>query len=322
MRRLYTKKPYILSSPQPRRREMRLPLSWQYPLKIGLAISSAGLYIASMRMDKYKWTLHVLIAIGAALFCLAEAFAADWQTWKDCTLLGDEYMDGDSFHVKRGPRSEYIIRLYFVDCPESDNRFPDRVGEQAEYFGISSKDALKSGETATDFTRKILKRGFTVHTRKDKSFSASSKPRYYGFIELPDGRFLSEELVRQGLARIYGKPSERPDGKGRATIYRRLEKLEQEAKERKLGAWKYNDDISRSAKVKISEPGFEPGRQITTTRTISIYTLDKPHRFRGLLRDGAVLTLHELRDNQYVLVSFDNGGKEERGLCLRRELDM
>jgi len=207
-----------------------------------------------------------------------------------------------------------------VDCPESDNRFPDRVKEQADYFGIDPDDCLKVGKDAAEFTRKLLKDGFAVHTRKEKSFSASSKPRYYAFVEYAEGKFLSEELVRQGLARIYGKPADRPEGKGRAAIYVRLESLKEEAMDRKLGAWRYNKELKRSAKVDLQEPKIELGRKMVIDRTISIYSASPPHKFRGLLRAGAELSLHELYENQYVIVTFTADGKEIKGACLKRDL--
>src|SRR5437867_1151686 len=63
--------------------------------------------------------------------------------------------DGDSFHV-RAKGKEHIFRLYFVDTPETDMDFPDRVAEQANYFGITPQQAVHVGRMAADFTRKQL----------------------------------------------------------------------------------------------------------------------------------------------------------------------
>ena len=71
--------------------------------------------------------------------------AKEWQTLQGCTLIENAANDGDSFHFRQNGK-EYIFRLFFVDAPETETRFPDRVKAQAEAFGISDADALKVGE--------------------------------------------------------------------------------------------------------------------------------------------------------------------------------
>ena len=51
-----------------------------------------------------------------------------------CEFVPTKYADGDSFRVRIGA-DEFVLRLYYVDAPESDERFPDRNVEQAHYFG-------------------------------------------------------------------------------------------------------------------------------------------------------------------------------------------
>ena len=46
---------------------------------------------------------------------------------------------------------EHVFRLYFVDAPESDNRFPERNAEQAAYFGITPEQSVEAGREAKDF---------------------------------------------------------------------------------------------------------------------------------------------------------------------------
>ena len=46
--------------------------------------------------------------------------------------------DGDSFHVILLDQKELIFRLYFVDAPEEERVYADRIVEQAAYFGIST----------------------------------------------------------------------------------------------------------------------------------------------------------------------------------------
>ena len=41
----------------------------------------------------------------------------------DCRFVATKYADGDSFRVAVG-EDEFVFRIYFVDCCESDTRFP------------------------------------------------------------------------------------------------------------------------------------------------------------------------------------------------------
>ena len=92
------------------------------------------------------------------LFLLTAAAQAerDWTTFEECTLIEDPSNDGDSFHARFKTR-EYVARLYFVDSPETDTRYPDRVKEQGDYFGgLSEKETLRVGKKAAEFTEKWL----------------------------------------------------------------------------------------------------------------------------------------------------------------------
>jgi endonuclease YncB( thermonuclease family) len=41
--------------------------------------------------------------------------------------------DGDSFHVILPDRKEVIFRLYFMDTPEEERVYADRIAEQADF---------------------------------------------------------------------------------------------------------------------------------------------------------------------------------------------
>ena len=61
---------------------------------------------------------------------------------------------------------EQVFRLYFVDAPESDTRFPDRKAEQPAYFGISADESVAFGKEAKEFVRSVLSgKKIIVHTR-------------------------------------------------------------------------------------------------------------------------------------------------------------
>lgn len=179
--------------------------------------------------------------IGLSLLLSATLHAApqpNWEKLEGCTLGDTKWADGDSFHVKHNGQ-ELIIRLYFVDTPEdtADQRFPERIAEQAAYFGISSPEVLKVGDAARSFTAKTLGSApFTVYTCGQDAMGASKQQRIYGVVETNQGD-LAELLVKNGLARIYGKRIIMPDGMDSRQYLEKLGKLEQAAKQRRVGGW-------------------------------------------------------------------------------------
>jgi len=167
---------------------------------------------------------------------LLHAQQYNWQKLEGCTLIDGKWKDGDSFHVKSGGK-DYIFRLYFVDTPEDESRFPDRIAEQAAYFGISSEKSLKLGHTAADFSTKILsEKPFTVYTLWQDALGASSQQRFYAYVVTDKGP-LCELLVSNGLARIYGKRITLPDGTDSRTYLAKLEALKEKAMALKVGGW-------------------------------------------------------------------------------------
>jgi endonuclease YncB( thermonuclease family) len=171
--------------------------------------------------------LHAMAAAGVA--------ADKWSVFENAQLIDSDFNDGDSFHVRCG-KTEYIFRLYFVDAPETSNEYPDRVSEQAQYFGMEPKAALKLGGAAARFTAGFLARGFTVYTRKEDARGNSERKRYFAMIKVGD-RWLSDELVSRGLARIYGMATDLPDGSPARKVRADLKVLERAAQRNEEGGW-------------------------------------------------------------------------------------
>ncbi len=65
--------------------------------------------------------------------------ARPFQPFDGCIYKPQRWNDGDSFHVILPDRKEVIFRLYFVDTPEEERVYADRIAEQSAYFGISPK---------------------------------------------------------------------------------------------------------------------------------------------------------------------------------------
>lgn len=147
-------------------------------------------------------------------------------------------MDGDSFKGTAATGYTYIWRLYGIDCPETDDRQPERVKAQAKHFGIDEKEVIKWGEKAADFTKEALAKGFTVHTKKEKARGASDKQRYYAIIMVGE-KNLAELLVEEGYARAFGMPVESPIDRDidKEQFMRLLERAERKAKREKKGIW-------------------------------------------------------------------------------------
>lgn len=156
-----------------------------------------------------------------------------WTMLENCRLLRRSGNDGDSFHVQHDGK-EYIIRLYYVDAPETNLSYPDRVREQAGYFQIDEQDALRLGKEAVRFTERMLASGpFTVVTRWEDARGNSRLPRHYGFVVTGQGD-LDELLMAEGFVRLYGKRVESAAGSKK---YQALKRLEQEARRERVGAW-------------------------------------------------------------------------------------
>jgi endonuclease YncB( thermonuclease family) len=158
---------------------------------------------------------------------------------RNCRVISNPANDGDSFHVSAGNK-EYLFRLYFVDAPETDEMTPQRVVDQANYFGITILQAIEVGRAAKGFTQQRLSEPFTVFTHMSDALGQSRLQRFYAFVETKEGD-LSEQLVRNGLARCYGFKATPPGLTSARIEVKRLQQLENEAKREKIGAWGINE---------------------------------------------------------------------------------
>lgn len=173
------------------------------------------------------------LAASASVF--ARGPSEEWERLEGCRLVLDDYFDGDSFHVESGRRKIHV-RLYFVDTPETDDRFPERLLEQARYFGISKTAALRAGTKAKAFAKRLLAQPFTVLTRWEDARGDSQQKRYYAVV-LAAGRTLQEALVEAGWARAFGMPADFPERGREAAFQGRLRQLETQARAEKRGAF-------------------------------------------------------------------------------------
>ncbi|HEY5991600.1 MAG TPA: helix-hairpin-helix domain-containing protein [Candidatus Udaeobacter sp.] len=192
----------------------------------------------------------------------------DWIVLGNCRLIPNPANDGDSFHVSAGAR-EYIFRLYLIDAPETDEMTPARLVEQAKYFGLTAPQAIEVGQAAKGFTREKLSGSFTVFTHMSDAMGQSRIERFYAYVQTKEGD-LGEQLVRNGLARIYGFKAAPP---GLINLRGEMEKLQQfenQARQEKIGAWGVN--IGR-LNVRPANPppfsSFVPGQKPPPARSPS-----------------------------------------------------
>ncbi|MFM8982287.1 MAG: thermonuclease family protein, partial [Spartobacteria bacterium] len=154
--------------------------------------------------------MDLLLLLG--IFFGSTLKADEWQTLKNCRLIENDANDGDSFHIDHDGK-EYLFRLYFVDAAESaeDSTLENRIDEQAEHFGVSTKDLIEGGVNAKEFTKKTLKKPFTVITKFQDAMGRSKMQRHYAIV-LPEdgGTDLAEMLIRAGLARAHGEVPSKP----------------------------------------------------------------------------------------------------------------
>jgi endonuclease YncB( thermonuclease family) len=160
---------------------------------------------------------------------------AQWVTL-NCRFMPEQTRDGDSFHVMTSDNRQFIFRLYFVDAPETDLSFKDRVKEQADYFNVSEDAVLRAGESARKFTAEWLKRPFAVTTRWQSASGRSRLPRYFAQINI-SGHDLGQLMVSNGWARAKGTPAIIPGVKRAADHMAKLQKIEADAKARGRGIW-------------------------------------------------------------------------------------
>jgi endonuclease YncB( thermonuclease family)/predicted flap endonuclease-1-like 5' DNA nuclease len=203
-----------------------------------------------------QFAKRALVAVAvlwtAAVDLGARDGSKDWIVLNNCRLIANPANDGDSFHVSAGEK-EYLFRLYFVDAPETDEMIPGRLVEQVKYFTLTVPQAIEVGQAAKAFTRERLSQPFTVFTRMSDAMGQSRIERVYAYVQTKDGD-LGEQLVRNGLARIYGFKAAPPGLKSWRIELEKLQQLENEAKQEKIGAWGIN--IGRLNVRPANSPSF------------------------------------------------------------------
>jgi len=213
----------------------------------------------------------VLLLVLTFAFCpaaLAAAPTRKWETLESCRFAADKYFDGDSFYVQYGGQT-LIIRLYFVDAPETDARLGERIKEQAAYFHVTEAAALRGGKAAADFTANFLSKPFRVITSRQLAPGASREQRYYGMIE-QDGRRLDAALVEAGLAAPTSEIANYPDSTAGQKTAHALRALQAKAAQEKRGLWARA--VAAESLKDALKPRLGPAGGAPAPRTINLNT--------------------------------------------------
>jgi endonuclease YncB( thermonuclease family) len=192
---------------------------------------------------------RVCLAVVLALFALATQAAEkkQWVSLDKCRYVTDKSNDGDSFLIQCG-QERFFLRFYFIDAPEAEASFPERVREQYDYFGVTLDELTRAGGRARELVAgKLANRPFTVQTRYSFAQGRSKNTRYYGLVQI-DGRYLHEVLLTEGLARNKGTRVNLPDGEKSRKHAQRLQKLEDQARQLRRGVWASHDPAKRAFK--------------------------------------------------------------------------
>jgi endonuclease YncB( thermonuclease family) len=306
------------------------------------------------------------ITVGRAALLIAGALAAafphpveaakKWRVYETCILVDNPANDGDSFHVKwvkPGFARTYLFRLYWVDTPESDNSLPDRVKEQAAYWGITEAEVVKLGKEATRFTERFLKNGFSVHSKLEDARGRSAKDRDYGIAMVGD-KDLAIELVANGLARIHGFQELPPEFPSLKIYQMRMRAAEAQAKQQRLGAWALTGQATRSpfqappTPVAAPTPGAAAGapaspvpaapspaplatpapageimeQDITLERSLAVFSL-RDNSFVGTLQAGHRVTVLRAESPAMARIRFRvSDDRVLEGQCRRADLGL
>ncbi len=191
-------------------------------------------------MTTLRPLLIILVAVVTG-FHASDGVAAKAKKWEKlaaCQYVEDKNNDGDSFRVKCGEK-DFILRLYFVDAPETNLRDAERTRLQSEHFGVSLDETMKAGVKATEVARDTMKGSFDVWTKWSSGGGRGKEVRYYGSVEA-DGKSLVEILVSSGLARIVGQVVPLPNGEKSTAYKKRLAAMESEARKQRVGVWAHS----------------------------------------------------------------------------------
>lgn len=165
----------------------------------------------------------------------------EFKVFPKARFIESRTNEADTLRIKvSDTEEEHVFVLYFVDALDASWTHPQRVQEQARYFGVSGEKVVSEGQKATQYVTQLLKdRPFSVMTRWEQ---VPERSRFYALIlvEHTPGSwvYLADLLVQQGFARVAGVTTSLPsDARSLNDYALELQALRKQAEQQKAGIW-------------------------------------------------------------------------------------
>ena len=146
-----------------------------------------------------------------------QSFAADLARYQGEKFRVVKVIDGDTLHIAAPDqgRETTKVRLLGIDAPE---------------MGSSTSERMYFAEESTAFAKRLALDKIVGVYLDERAGSRDRYERLLAYIELPDGRFLNEELLSQGYAYA--------DRRFRHSYYQKYLQLEAGARSAGQGLWR------------------------------------------------------------------------------------
>lgn len=135
-------------------------------------------------------------------------------------------VDGDTLKIEHQGRIE-SIRLIGIDTPET--RINKKAQKDAARSGEDIKKIISLGQEATRYVKILVKPGDPLRVEFDRQIR-DKYGRLLGYVYLPSGKMLNEEIVKAGYANLMTYP---PNVKYEEKFLRAY----REARENNRGLW-------------------------------------------------------------------------------------
>ena len=170
---------------------------------------------------------------------------SEFSVMNKVSVVSPDTALGHKLTLQDANGARYAVSLYFVECPplDLDDATNTPVARLSRYFGnVPFEKLLEGGARAKDFSLNLLAtRPFRFATLFTPTKAQSG---IHGFILVRDENdkesYLSELLVKEGLAAISVQGSHLPFGEPRSAYRNYLIGLEREARKAKRGLWEFS----------------------------------------------------------------------------------
>jgi hypothetical protein len=150
--------------------------------------------LVALVLKRSRSTVPKAIPVNPATLAVADRNARPvretFEILDKTSLVETRANEADTLRLRDGAE-EHIFVLYFVDAIEASPSHPQRINDQARWFGgVSDSLLLETGVEALNYVRDLLaSRPFQVLTRWER---VPNSTRYYALIrvELQPGRLV------------------------------------------------------------------------------------------------------------------------------------